>query len=57
MKFNLKEIITVSMMLFAVIDIVGSIPVLIDLRTKVGEIDSRKASWASLFIMIIFWYF
>ena len=54
MKFNLKEIITISMMLFAVIDIVGSIPVLIDLRAKVGEIDSKKASWASLFIMIIF---
>lgn len=54
MNFNLKEMITVGMMLFAVIDIVGSIPVLIDLRSKIGEIDSRKASWASLLIMLIF---
>lgn len=54
MNFNVKEMVTVGMMLFAVIDIVGSIPVLIDLRSKVGEIDSKKASWASLLIMIVF---
>ena len=53
-QFDFKEIVTVSMMLFAVIDIIGSIPVLVDLRARVGEIDARKASLASLLIMLIF---
>ncbi len=53
---NVKEITTVSMILFAVIDVVGSIPVLIDLRQRVGHIQSEKASIVSLFIMILFLY-
>jgi len=52
--FNSKEILTVSMTLFAVIDVIGSIPVLADLRSKVGELNARKSSMASLFIMIVF---
>ena len=31
---NLKEIFTVFMVLFAVIDIIGNIPIIIDLRKK-----------------------
>jgi|LakMenE18May11ns_1017448.scaffolds.fasta_scaffold9908268_3 multiple antibiotic resistance protein len=52
--FNWKEIVTVTMVLFAVIDIVGSIPVLVDLRKKVGHIQSGKASLVSLAIMLFF---
>jgi multiple antibiotic resistance protein len=52
--FNAKEILTVSMILFAVIDVIGSIPVIIDLRSKVGYIEAGKASAASLAIMIVF---
>lgn len=52
--FNFKEIATASMILFAVIDIVGSLPVIIDLRQKVGQIQSEKASMVSLVIMIVF---
>jgi multiple antibiotic resistance protein len=37
MNFNLKEIFTAFMVLFAVIDIVGNIPIIIDLRKKVGH--------------------
>ncbi len=54
MNFDFKEIITVSMVLFAVIDIVGSIPIIISLRNKVGHIQSEKASIVSAFIMIAF---
>lgn len=54
MLFDLKEIITVSMVLFAVIDIVGTIPIVVDLRTKVGKIESEKASIAAAAIMIVF---
>ena len=51
---NLKEIATASMVLFAVIDIIGSIPIIINLRQKVGHIESEKASVVALLIMIIF---
>ena len=54
MEFNLKEIFTAFMVLFAVIDIVGNIPIIIDLRKKVGHIQSEKASLIAGFIMIVF---
>ena len=54
MNFNLKEMFTAFMVLFAVIDIVGNIPIIIDLRKKVGHIQSEKASVIAGFIMIIF---
>lgn len=54
MDFNFKEIFTAFMVLFAVIDIVGNIPIIIDLRKKVGHIQSEKASVIAGFIMILF---
>lgn len=54
MNFSPKDILTISMILFAVIDIVGSLPVLIDVKSKVGKIDSFKATWVSGIIMIVF---
>ena len=52
--FNFKEIATATMILFAVIDIVGSVPIIIDLRQKTGHIQSEKASLVSLILMILF---
>lgn len=52
--FNFREIATASMVLFAVIDILGSIPIIIGLRNKVGHIQSEKASIVAAFIMISF---
>ncbi|HEY5687316.1 MAG TPA: MarC family protein [Yeosuana sp.] len=54
MQLNFKEIFTVFMVLFAVIDIVGNIPIVIDLRKKVGHIQSEKASLIAGVIMILF---
>ena len=54
MQVNLKEITTATMVLFAVIDIVGSIPIIIDLRKKVGHIQSEKSSIVAGVIMISF---
>ena len=54
MNFNFKEIFTAFMVLFAVIDIVGNIPIIIDLRKKVGHIQSEKASLIAGFIMVVF---
>ena len=52
--FSLKEIVTCTMVLFAVTDIVGSIPIVIGLRQKVGHIQSEKASLVAGLIMIGF---
>tara|TARA_B110000503_G_scaffold18279_2_gene26818 strand:+ start:703 stop:1287 length:585 start_codon:yes stop_codon:yes gene_type:complete len=54
MHFNIKEVLTASMVLFAVIDIVGSVPIIISLRNKVGHIQSEKASIVAGIIMIAF---
>jgi multiple antibiotic resistance protein len=54
MDFKIKEIITAFMVLFAVIDIIGNIPIIIDLRKKSGHIQSGKAALIACFIMIIF---
>lgn len=54
MNFNFKEIATAGMILFAVIDILGSIPIIISLRNKVGHIQSEKASIVAACIMVAF---
>lgn len=54
MHLDIKEIATAGMILFAVIDIIGSIPIIIDLRNKVGHIQSEKASIVAACIMIAF---
>ena len=54
MELDFKEIATVGMVLFAVIDIVGTIPIVVDLRAKHGHIESEKASLVAGLIMIVF---
>ena len=53
MKLSLREIASATMILFAVIDIVGSIPIVIELRKKVGHIQSGKASVVAAIIMLL----
>src|SRR5205085_12385103 len=54
MSLNLHEILTVSTILFAVIDIVGSIPVLLQIKTRVGYIKAEQATIVSFIILIVF---
>lgn len=54
LNLNFREIATSSMVLFAVIDIIGSIPIIIGLRSKVGHIQSEKASLVAGLLMISF---
>jgi len=54
MTLDFKQIVTATMVLFAVIDIIGSIPIIIELRQKVGHIQSEKASFVAALIMILF---
>ena len=54
MNFDLKEFISSTMILFAIIDIVGNIPLIVLLREKYKVIESEKASFVSLIIMVVF---
>jgi multiple antibiotic resistance protein len=51
---DFKEILSVSLILFSVIDILGSIPIVINLRKKVGHIQSEKATIVAGVLMILF---
>lgn len=54
-NFSKTELLTVTFTLFAVIDILGSIPILISLRDKMGgHIRVGQATFASGFLMILF---
>lgn len=49
-----KDLISVTLILFSVIDILGSIPIIIELRKKYGHIQSGKATITAGIIMITF---
>ena len=49
---NLSEILTITLTLFAVVDILGALPLIISLRQKTGHITSFKATVVSFFIMM-----
>lgn len=52
--FSIKEIVTCFMVLFAVIDIIGSIPIIVSLKQKFGQIEAERASITAGLIMLIF---
>lgn len=52
--FDIKEIFSVTLILFSVIDIVGSIPFIIIIRKKEGRIHAEKATIISAALMIGF---
>ncbi len=54
MSFSFKEIFSATMVLFAVIDIIGAIPLIISLRQRVGHIESGKATLVAGALMIAF---
>lgn len=54
LDFKFQDILSVSMILFAVIDIIGSLPVIIETRLKVGMIHAEKATIVSFLIMVLF---
>jgi len=56
MVFNLKEFLTLSFTLFAVIDIVGSVPMLISLKKKLGDIHPLRVTLISGGLMVIFFF-
>ena len=57
MNFNFNELITVTFTLFAIIDIIGSIPLLISMKAKMGKINNTLATTVSGLLMLLFLYF
>jgi len=55
-KVDFKEITTLTLTLFAVIDVLGSIPVLISLKTKMGRISATQATLVSGALMLVFFF-
>jgi multiple antibiotic resistance protein len=56
MNWNIQELLTLTFTLFAVVDIVGSVPMLISLKEKMGGINSAKATLVSGALMIMFFF-
>ena len=54
MGFDFNEALSAFLILFAVIDIPGSIPIIVSLRKKVGHVQSEKATIVAGIIMIVF---
>jgi multiple antibiotic resistance protein len=54
MEFSIKDISTIALTLFAVIDILGALPIIINIRQKVSHIDSGWATIAAGFLMVLF---
>lgn len=55
-NFNLQELLSAFIVLFAVIDIIGSIPIILSLKDKGKSVDAAKASLISFALLIGFFY-
>ena len=55
-KFEISQIITITFTLFAVIDVLGSLPVLISIKKKVGDINAMQATLVSGALMLFFFF-
>jgi multiple antibiotic resistance protein len=56
MEINIDQLLTVTFTLFAVIDIVGSVPMLISYKEKMGGISATKATLVSGGLMVLFFF-
>jgi len=54
MHFNLMEILAAFMVLFAIIDILGSIPIILDIKAKTGILLPGKTTLVAFGIMLLF---
>ncbi|MEO6611004.1 MAG: MarC family protein [Chitinophagaceae bacterium] len=56
MLFDVQEFLTLAFTLFAVIDIVGSVPMLISMKEKMGGINVWKVTLISGALMVLFFF-
>lgn len=55
-NFNFQQILSAFMVLFAVIDIIGAIPIIIDLKDKGKDVNALKATLISFLLLLGFFY-
>jgi multiple antibiotic resistance protein len=55
-NFSLNQTLTATFALFAVIDILGSIPVLISFKNKMGHISAGRATLVSVALILLFFF-
>ncbi len=56
MQFNFQEFLTLTFTLFAVIDVIGSVPMLISMKEKMGGINAWKVTLISGALMVLFFF-
>ncbi len=56
MYFNFQEFLTLTFTLFAVIDVVGAVPMLIAIKQKTGSINAWKVTLISGALMVLFFF-
>jgi multiple antibiotic resistance protein len=56
MNIDAKDLLTVTFTLFAIIDVVGSVPILISIKEKIGGINELRATLISGALMVLFLY-
>ena len=54
MGFDLREILAAFMVLFAIIDITGSIPIILDIKARVGVVHPMRVTIVSFLILCAF---
>jgi multiple antibiotic resistance protein len=54
--FNFQELISAFIVLFAVIDIIGAIPIILDLKQRGRNVNANKATGISFALLIGFFY-
>jgi len=55
-NFSLKESVAAFMVLFAIIDIFGSVPIILDIKSKTGDVGAVKASLVAFVIFLMFFF-
>ena len=55
-NFNFQQILSAFIVLFAVIDIIGAIPIIIDLKDKGKDVNALKATLISFLLLLGFFY-
>jgi len=55
-NFSIKESVAAFMVLFAIIDIFGSVPIILDIKSKSGEVGAGKASLVAFIIFLMFFF-
>jgi len=53
---SLKQTVAAFMVLFAIIDILGSVPIILDIKAKTGEVGAAKASLVAFIIFLMFFF-